>query len=188
MAEDRKITGIKCTSCGKTFKMYVPAAGGIRKVNCPHCKAEIKINFGTPKPAEEKPADTTPEAPQQPPKKTKDISDINGSGMQRGKLVEVRGFLKKNISHTLQIGDNIIGQYDMEMPSTIMIKDSTVSRKSVNINVIYEDDHLDYVFCVLRAKNPVTLNGTPVQVGEKRYLKFGDQIILGLTKFRFEQA
>lgn len=185
MAEERKITGIKCTSCGKTFKMYVPAAGGIRKVNCPHCKAEMKINFGTPKPAEEKP---TPDAPQTPKKKTKDISDLSGSGMQRGKLVEVRGFLKKNISHSLQIGDNIIGQYDNEMPSTIMIKDNTISRRSVNINVVYEDDRIDYVFCVLRTKNPVTLNGTPVLVGEKRYLKFGDQITIGLTKLRFEKS
>lgn len=192
MAEERKIAEIKCTNCGKSFKMYIPQNGGIRKVNCPHCKGTMNINFGTPK-TEPKNDNTTTtqqqgQTTEQPAKKkTKDISDSNG-GMQKAKLVQVRGFLRKNISHTLQLGDNIIGQYDTQQPSTIQIKDNTISRRSVNIKANYDNGSIDYVLCVLRSTNPVYLNGAQINVGDERFLSFGDEFILGNTKFRFEKA
>lgn len=185
MAEERKIVGIKCNACTNQFKMYVPQNGGVTKVTCPHCKNVMAINFGTQKNTSEE--DSKQQA--EPPKKTtKDFSDFDGGGMQRGKLVQIRGFLRTNVSHPLKMGDNIIGQYDLEKPSNIMIKDNTISRQSVNIKVDYDEGTLDYRLCLLRSKNPVLLNGNPVQLGEERYLKFGDTIVLGQTNFRFEKA
>lgn len=190
MAEEKKVAQITCQSCGKTFNMYVPENGGICKVTCPHCQNVMTINFGTPKTA--KSQQMQPRQSQSQPQenqvkdKTKDIA--GGGGMKRGKLVQVRGFLRKNISYPLQIGDNTIGQYDLDMPSTIMVKDNTISRQSVNIKVDYDEGRLDYRFCLLKSKNPVLLNGMRIQVGEERYLKFGDTIVLGLTNFRFEKV
>lgn len=188
MEEERKIVLIKCTSCNSSFKMYMPKTGGLRKVTCPGCKNEMTINFGPKKEEEPQQTPGNKEPKEQSKKETKDISNVGGTGMQRGKLVQVRGFMQKNISHPLQIGDNIVGQYDLAMPSTIMIKDNTISRQSVNIKVDYKESQIDYRLCLLRSKNPVLLNGTPIQVGEERYLNFGDSIVLGQTKFRFEKA
>lgn len=188
MAEEKKIVGIKCTSCGNTFKMTMPSNGGIWKVKCPSCKQEMKINFG---PRKEVKPQSIPESQEQKLPQKKDTIDITGigeGGMQRGKLVQIRGFLQKNVSYPLQIGDNLVGQYDLNMPSTIMIKDNTISRQSINIKVEHKNSQLDYKLCLLRSKNPVLLNGNPVQMGEERYLKFGDSLILGQTKFRFEKV
>lgn len=167
--ESKKVAQILCKTCGKPYKMYVPQNGGAIKVKCPHCGGTMVINFAKTKP-------------------TKDIDGSGGEGMQRGKLTQVRGLLYKNISYPLQMGSNTIGQYDLGMPSSIMIKDDTISRQCANIKMDYDDNRIDYKFCLLRSKNPVLLNGTPVKVGEERYLKFGDILVLGRTTLRFEKA
>ena len=204
MEGQKKIVGIKCNNaeCGKQFRMYAPENGGLIRVACPYCKQVMVINFGEPeKPAAEQaqceasqsqespqPQESPQQAAQQPKKPTRDLDEGN---RRKGKLVQRTGFLRRDIEHRLRTGDNIIGRYDVAMPSTIQITgDPTMSRQSVNIQMKYDEQTLcvSYLFRVKNAKNPVTLNGRQLTIDEEVYLKFGDTFTLGSTTFKFVEA
>ena len=102
-------------------------------------------------------------------------------------LTHIKCFGLLNQKYPLSEGKNIIGRYDHEQPSDISIKgDSTMSRQSVSITIEEEDKGFVFKLKVLNAANAVKINDIPVNVGHSRYLKFGDIIVLGNSKFRFD--
>lgn len=188
-AEKRKTAAVTCPKCGRKFGVLVPQQKPILHVKCPGCQHDMHINFGNPKPIrvatpEAQPSQAGTAAPHEAEAKTRQITIEGG----RGKLVQLRGFFRRNITHSLVIGENTIGRYDLAQPSQIMIKgDASVSRRSVSIHVKMQGGGMVYSLRVLKSANPVLLQGRELAQGEETYLNFGDIIQLGRTKFRFEK-
>ena len=107
--------------------------------------------------------------------------------LTRGKLVLLRrGWLNKD--YPLSPGSCVIGRYDEDEVSDIAIKnDSTVSRRSVKIEVNYTSSGNTFKLTVLKSTNPVLLNGNALAKGEAVSLNFGDIITMGKTRFRFDR-
>lgn len=105
----------------------------------------------------------------------------------RGKLILLRrGWLNKD--YPLKDGKNIVGRYDESKVSDIAIKgDSSMSRKSVEIEVDHHDKGYSFKLTVKNAANPVLHNNKQLAIGDSISLNFGDSIVLGKTKFRFDK-
>lgn len=93
----------------------------------------------------------------------------------------------RNQKYQLFEGTTTIGRYDEIDISDIMIRgDETMSRKSAAIIIEEEDGIYDYKLRVLNATNKVTVNNQRIKEGSETYLDFGDIIILGNSKFKFD--
>ena len=105
----------------------------------------------------------------------------------RGKLILLRrGWLNKD--YQLKDGNNVVGRFDESMISDIAIKgDSSMSRQSIEIYVEHHDKGYAFKLTVKNSKNPVLHNNKTLAVGDSISLNFGDSIILGKTKFRFDK-
>lgn len=105
----------------------------------------------------------------------------------KGKLILLRrGWLNKD--YPLKDGKNIVGRYDESKVSDIAIKgDSSMSRQSVEIEVDHHDKGYSFKLTVKNSTNPVLHNNKPLAIGDSISLNFGDSIILGKTKFRFDK-
>ena len=105
----------------------------------------------------------------------------------KGKLILLRrGWLNKD--YHLKYGKNIVGRYDESKVSDIAIKgDSSMSRQSVEIEVDHHDKGYSFKLTVKNSTNPVLHNGKPLVMGDSISLNFGDSIVLGRTKFRFDK-
>lgn len=105
----------------------------------------------------------------------------------RGKLILLRrGWLNKD--YQLKDGKNIVGRYDETKVSDIAIKgDSSMSRQSVEIEVDHHDKGYSFKLTVKNSTNPVLHNNKPLATGDSISLNFGDSIVLGKTKFRFDK-
>ena len=102
-------------------------------------------------------------------------------------LTHITWFGLKNQRFQLYEGTTTIGRYDEEDASDIMIRgDDTMSRKSVAIIIEEEDGVFDYKLKVLNALNKVKVNDQRVKEGAEVYLDFGDIIMLGNSKFKFD--
>ncbi len=105
----------------------------------------------------------------------------------RGKLVLLRKYLL-NKDFPLREGRNIIGREDASAPSDISIKgDKTMSRRSVQIDMNTTENGYTFKLTVIKAVNPVIHNGSVLMNGESVSLNFGDTIVMGTTKFRFDR-
>lgn len=118
--------------------------------------------------------------------KTKIILPTNPT-THRGKLHVANFFLFKK-EFSLKIGKNIIGRRDKDFPSDIEFEDHTMSRKSVNLEVIYKNGGYHFLLKVLNATNPVLVNNQEFHIGDSVYLNYGDVFILGQTTIRFVKA
>lgn len=88
----------------------------------------------------------------------------------------------------LGMGTNIVGRADSGQPSDISIAgDALVSRRSVAIAVTRERYGIEARLKVLKALNPVKVNGLTVYTGQETLLSDGDKIILGETTLQFKQ-
>lgn len=160
------------------------------RVACPHCQGH-KIEF-----APKQKGNYTLKCPKcgglslaQVRDKTKCVSPATGILMGKGKLEEIRGRFLPNREYILEAGTYIIGRYDDDVNSDIAIKnDMAMSRRSVQIQVTNVIGNYSYILKVLKATNPVLHNGNPLVVGSEIALGFGDEIVLGKTKFRFTKA
>lgn len=93
----------------------------------------------------------------------------------------------RNQKYQLFEGTTTIGRYDEIDISDIMIRgDETMSRKSAAIIIEEEDGIYDYKLKVLNATNKVTVNNQRIKEGSETCLDFGDIIILGNSKFKFD--
>ncbi len=89
--------------------------------------------------------------------------------------------------YQLKEGRTVIGREDEEEPSDISLSgDDTISRRSIEINIVADEYGFDYILKVLNASNPVRVNGKEVRIGEKKYLDVGDMITIGHTNLRFD--
>ena len=102
-------------------------------------------------------------------------------------LTHITWFGLKNERFQLHEGTTTIGRYDEDDTSDIMIRgDDTMSRKSVAIIIEEEDGVFEYKLKVLNALNKVKVNDQRVKEGSVMYLDFGDIIMLGNSKFKFD--
>jgi phage FluMu protein Com len=162
----------------------------IYSIACPHCQ-EHKIEFEP-----EKTGNYTLKCPKcgglslaQVIEKTKSIYNTSDPLMGKGKLEHIRGHFLPNREYILEAGTYIIGRYDEDVNSDIAIKnDMAMSRRSVQIQVTNTFGNYSYILKVLKSTNPVLHNGKPLVVGSEILLGFGDEIVLGKTKFRFTKA
>ena len=187
-----KILNIKCPNCQAVLQLAQPDNPGVYKFTCNHCQKDFKIKI------QEKdihlagqPSGTAGQNSQPPtePLGHRPTDPLSHDGLS-GHLVRLKqGLLGKNVSYTLRPGKNIVGRADETYPSDISIdKDDTVSRRSVEIDVLpNEKGGYRYKLSILKATNPVYVNGSPMQVGEALYLNYGDTLQLGRTVFKFEK-
>ena len=102
-------------------------------------------------------------------------------------LTHITWFGLRNQRFQWYEGTTTIGRYDEDDTSDIMIRgDETMSRKSVAIIIEEEDGIFDYKLKVLNATNKVKVNDQRVKEGSVVYLDFGDIIMLGNSKFKFD--
>lgn len=157
---------VTCPHCKEgSLPIYQEAAGQGIAV-CPKCKG--RISFTARKPTE---------------------TIIKSELIQRfkGKLILLRrGWLNKD--YPLKDGKNIVGRFDEAKVSDIAIKgDSSMSRQSVEIEVDHHDKGYSFKLTVKNSTNPVLHNNKPLATGDSISLNFGDSIVLGKTKFRFDK-
>jgi hypothetical protein len=155
-----------CPHCHKQPLRYTPKEIGIKSFACPLCHGKIVVEaIG----------------------ETKHIELTGELQLFNGKLTLLRKLLPSK-SFKLKSGSNIIGREDADMPSDISVSsDNTMSRRSINIEVTKNDKGYAFKLKVLKATNPVLVNNQPLSSGEAISLNFGDSIMLGKTKFRFEK-
>lgn len=102
-------------------------------------------------------------------------------------LTHITWFGLRNQRFQLYEGTTTIGRFDEDDTSDIMIRgDETMSRRSVAIIIEEEDGIFDYKLKVLNATNKVKVNDQRVKEGSVVYLDFGDIIMLGNSKFKFD--
>lgn len=152
-----------CRSARLTLSQDKP---GPASVTCPECKGKITYTVRKP---------------------TEVIVKSELIQCYRGRLTLLRkGWLNKK--YPLVDGVNTVGRYDEAKNSDIAIKgDPSMSRQSVEIHVDHHDKGYSFRLLVLQSANPVLHNSRPLAVGDSISLNFGDIIILGKTKFRFDK-
>lgn len=102
-------------------------------------------------------------------------------------LTHITWFGLRNKRFQLYEGTTTIGRYDEDATSDIMIRgDETMSRKSVAISIEEVDGIFDYKLKVLHATNKVKVNDKRIKEGAETFLDFGDIIMLGNSKFKFD--
>lgn len=158
---------VKCPHCNVQEFGFKAEKPGPRVVACPSCKGKCKFDV----------RERTV---------VYDSSDVFQEC--NGKLTLLRkGWLNK--TYPLRPGRNTIGRHDEDLPSDISIKnDTSMSRRSVSIEVNHSDLGYSFKLTVLKATNAISHNGRPLTQGESISLNFGDVIVMGKTKFRFEKA
>ena len=167
---------VMCPDCQAKMR-FQPKQDGSASITCPQCNTSISINIKAGEIAGIEKKGTKPLA-----------SDAN---MSSGRLVRLGNLLKGigKKSYKLRIGINSIGRYDENLHSDIEIKnDSTMSRRSIVIEVIQKENGYLFKLKVLKAANPMMHNDKPLIEGEAVYLNYGDSIKLGKTAFVFEKA
>ena len=166
---------IICPDCQAKIRFQLKQ-DGTAYMSCPQCNAQLSVGIkGGVVISIEK-------------KKTKPLT--TEAKMSSGKLVRLGELLNiDKKSYNLRIGTNSIGRYDEALHSDIEVKnDSTMSRRSVVIEVVQKENGYLFKLKVLRAANPIMHNDKPLIEGEAIYLNYGDRIKLGKTTFVFEKA
>lgn len=157
----------QCPHCGKQELGINSHKPGHKEFACPLCKGKIA--------AEVRAKTLVVEA------------DGDSIMLTKGKLTLLRrGWLNKD--YPLGLGSQTIGRFDSDQMSDISIKnDSSMSRRSIKIDVVQSPKGFIFKLTVLKATNPVLHNNVALSTGETVSLNFGDNIVLGKTRFRFDK-
>lgn len=157
---------IKCPHCKDADIQIKQENAGPGLVICPKCKGRVQLSARKP---------------------TETIAKSELIQRFRGKLTLLRrGWLNKD--YPLHDGKNTVGRYDEYEPSDISIKgDGGISRRSIEILVDHHDKGYSFKLTVKKATNPVLHNNKPLAVNDSISLNFGDSIIMGKTRFRFDK-
>lgn len=158
----------KCPHCKEEEIGLKSTKVGHKKFPCPRCRGIIEADVRS---------------------KT-EVVDLSGgvtASVVKGKLVLLRrGWLNKD--YPLAEGSHTVGRHDDAEMSDISIKnDPGMSRRSIRIDVGLTSQGYTFKLTVLKATNPVLHNGKPLMKGEAVSLNFGDSIVMGKTKFRFDK-
>ena len=206
--ETAKAIGTICPKCKTKMKIPVPEKAGLLPVTCPvaECRHQFKVSI-TPeiiqklydkKPEQQQQSQSQQQPQQQPqqqgtssPPTEKQKEPVSTpteprkmGGVSGAVLAQKRPFLLPDKIYRLREGANTIGRENTDMPSDIMVKDSTVSRRSVTITVErMPNSRFKYFVTVNKSLNPVYVNGKEYPQGSSFELKVGDSFQLGLTRF-----
>ncbi len=155
-----------CPHCGNQEIGFKSEQVGHKEFACPLCKGRITADVRG---------------------KTKVWNPAETGLLVRGRLVMLRkGWFNKKFH--LGLGSYTVGRYDeSEMSDFSVRNDSGISRRSVRIDVNQTAAGFTFKMTVVRATNPVLHNNSELSVGESVYLNFGDSIMMGRTRFRFER-
>ena len=156
----------KCPHCKKQPIGYTPQESGEKAFPCPYCKGRIVVEAKS---------------------KTRIMSPDESVCLIRGKLTKLRrGWF--NSSYPLKSGTTTVGRTDSSVPSDISLDgDATISRRSIEIDVTTTEAGNRFKLRVLRTTNPVLVNSERLNEGESIQLNFGDIILLGKTRLRFDK-
>ncbi len=156
----------KCPHCKKQPIGYTPQEAGEKAFPCPYCKGRIVIGAKS---------------------KTRIMTPDESVCLIRGKLTKLRrGWF--NASYPLKSGTTTVGRTDLSVPSDISLDgDPTISRRSIEIDVTTTESGNKFKLRVLRTTNPVLVNSERLNEGESIQLNFGDIILLGKTRLRFDK-
>lgn len=182
--DDEPVVVQYCSSCGMKLRIRNPQVGQ-HSVRCPKCQSVQTYTYGAPASSAASAQPTPPPAPQ-PVNKTKPVQ--GNYNLATGCLVQSRGLFRSDTVYPLAGKETIIGRRDTTAPCDVMIDDPTMSRRSVSITAEAKNKGITYKFTVLNASNKVFHNGTPLSVGSSVYLNFGDTLVLGRTKLKFQKA
>ncbi|MCM1021940.1 MAG: FHA domain-containing protein [Muribaculum sp.] len=156
----------KCPHCKKQPIGYTPKEAGEKKFACPNCKGPIIVEATS---------------------KTRIMVPDSLVCLMRGKLTQLRRAWF-NKSFPLKAGINTIGRADPTVPSDISIEgDPTISRRCIEIGVSTTGAGNVFKLRVLHSTNPVLVNSERLNDGDSIQLNFGDIILLGKTKLRFDK-
>lgn len=161
---------VVCPVCGgvNVGRFSANCKPGLKEIKCEECGEKYLASVGL------------------PPSSTTDIfPEIKES---KGQIKVMRRWLLPK-SYPLHAGQNVIGRTDADMPSDISIKnDKEVSRRSIAIEVSKADiGGWIIVLKVLKCANAVLHNDVELGEGDCVSLNYGDSIVLGRTKLRFEK-
>ena len=155
-----------CPECGEWVIVNAPKAGKFY-AKCTHCGTPTAVRV------EEKSEQETGKAKAK--KHTRNASP--DKEVDRGQLIWGGFFHRKR--HELRNGATVLGRNDSEEPSDLMFEDQTMSCRSVLLEVDGKDGSCK--LSVMRATNPVYVNGVNYPEGSSIYLNFGDMLKMGRT-------
>ena len=185
-----------CPRCNMAVEIC-PAKAGRQTFTCGFCRTKFLVQVVEVKPGEEisflmnnkKPQGTAEAQGMTPPPLPAGQSQHQATkANQQERLASplsaqlVWGSAFNQQRYCLRLGANIIGRKDDRLPSDLEFNDPEMSRRSVRIDV---HSNGDYVLTVLKALNPVTVDGLSVPVGNSIRLAGNAQILLGKTILTF---
>lgn len=160
---------VKCPHCSNaTIELRSPKAGKAKKT-CPACGNMVIMEF----------------------KSHTYIPQYTDDGTPKLKVsYKVKGFLHtRKLEFPLTDGVYVIGRKDPQVVCEIPVdSDPTMSRRSVEITAMRLPSGYNYRLRVMKATNPVMLNGAPLDIGAIVSLREGDRFVLGKTEFKVEKA
>lgn len=204
-----RIYSVTCPDCGFTIAKKVQVAD-IHKHICPKCKTIIgfraegtavadgsqeQVNDGPGVVVKKQPAEKQSETPadkpadesaQKPEDEHRPTDPFKVSGTNSGEIVWGGVLSQKHC--VIGLEPVTIGRKDKDEPSTISLNDDYASRRSAVIERILKENGVLYKFTVLKASNPVFVNGRELLVGDSIYLNYEDTIKLGKTTLTFKKA
>ncbi|MBQ6955984.1 MAG: FHA domain-containing protein [Bacteroidales bacterium] len=160
---ENSIIKIKCPHCQMPLAFRKPGQGAGVSLTCPKCKNSLKVKIS---------------------EKAIRLASKGEGRTLPARLFLISGPQMKQDVFQLREGNNIIGREDADTIQDIAIKgDATISRRSANIEVVLSNNGMySYRISVLNAKNPIYVNGTPLQNGKSMSLNLGDILQFGNTK------
>lgn len=162
---------IECPHCHEaTIELLSPKAGKAKK-SCPKCGNLVILDF----------------------KAHTYVAQFNETttGTPKLKLTyQIKGFLHtRKLEFPLSEGCYVVGRKDPNVPCEIAVtNDPTMSRRSVEITCMRLISGYSYRLKVLKATNPVIINGIELGINAVVSLQAGDSFKLGKTIFKLEKA
>ena len=190
----------ECLYCHNVFKVFVdPDADTFLPLKNEKKEEPEEVKIATPPPTPPQPAPSQPDnkpdvrvnvgvdTPEQPTvvNPSQHADDFESTKETKGMLKW--GSILKRKKFILKAGYNVIGREDKKESSDLEFTDMEMSRRSVRINAISKrSGGHEFVLSVLKATNPVQVNGRRIRPGEEDIrLRSGDKIIMGKTTLTF---
>ena len=177
---------VLCPVCGKDIKVLSDVEQTFR-VGHEMCNAPIIVKC-----AEEKEIETAEDTLVLPQQKTKQkaMAEVTGKFKQPSTITSAKiewGSILARKKYLLKEGSFYIGRKDSDAPSHISVNDRFASARSVKLDIRKVERGFIYHITVIRATNPVLLNGRELHEKEGCDLNYGDIITIGNTKLTFKK-
>ncbi len=161
---------LKCQCCGAPLTK--PAADGLYSVECDQCQQPYNMIVQGGR--------VTKISARTKPGGTADRGSLTPMMLSTG------GFFKKT-TYILYKGTHYIGRWDENENSDFALKDNTVSRRSVRVDVNQSGNGLVYKMTILKATNPIYHNKKQLVEGDIVYLNYGDVLQMGNTTIKVQK-